>query len=802
MTERTRSFVLWLDEVSLDDVPLVGGKSASMGQMTRLLEGSNVTVPPGFAVTTAAFIRILEGSPDVRQKIVEILSEIDYDDYESLFRGAKLCRELVRDLGVPAEVREAIGTAYEELERRSGISKVDVAVRSSAIAEDSMEASFAGQHESFLGIRGRRNVLESCRNCFASLFTNRAVDYRHRQEVAADDFNFAVTVQQMARSEKACSGTLFTLDPESGARDSILLNSSWGLGELVVQGQVRPDHFLVFKPTLRRGPDYDPVIARRLGLKERKMVYSWGGTEETEILETPPSERSTFTLDHQEVIELTHAACDLEEAYGYPLDIEWAKDGFSGALFFVQARPVTVHREEAVTSIERYSLREEGRILTSGQAVGSRVAVGAARVIHDIHGIDAFHDGEVLVTERTDPDWEPAMKRAAAIVTDTGGRTSHAAIVARELGILCVVGTGDGTEVIPDDSDVTVSCVEEEGRIYEGRLAFDHEVIDLEQLPETETDVMLIVGNPAQAPQQARLPSKGVGLARLEFIIASEIGVHPRALLEMERLSEEELKELEAKIVGYETPSDYYVERLARGVARIAAAFYPKDVIVRLTDFKSNEYRGLLGGRHFEPREENPMLGWRGACRYTHPDYREAFHLECEALRRARNRMGLDNIKIMVPFCRTVDELRATLEVMESFGLKRGESGLELYMMVEIPSNVLLLRSFAPFLDGISIGSNDLTQLALGLDRDAGGSLAGIADERNEAVQMLLRMTLRTVQELAEEGTRLKAGICGQAPSDFPEVTRLLVEEKIDSISVTPDALVPTILTVADCERG
>lgn len=794
--------ILWFEDITHDLVSLVGGKSASLGRMTRILAEDEVTVPPGFAVTTAAFARILEASPRTRTQIIETLQAIDYDDYESLFRGAKRCRDLIQDLVFPEDVAGAIAAAYEELEARADMVKVDVAVRSSAVSEDSREASFAGQYESFLGIRGQRNVLQACRDCFASLFTARGVDYRHRHDVDVADFGFAVTVQRMARSDKAASGVLFTIEPESGARDLILLTSSWGLGEPIVQGQVQPDQIMVFKPTLRRSRDMDPIISHSLGAKEEKMVYAWGGTVETEIIETPEEERSVFSTTREDVLALAGAACRLEEEYGVALDIEWAKDGVTDQLFFVQARPVTVHREERVRSLERYTLKEEGSVLALGRSVGSKIAASAARVIHDIHGIDAFGDGEVLVTERTDPDWEPAMKRAAAIVTDTGGRTSHAAIVAREIGVPCIVGAGDATGAIPDGTDVTVSCVEEDGRVYEGRLEFDKEVIDLESLPPVETDVMLIVGNPSQALQLARLPNKGVGLARLEFIIASQIGVHPRALLELERLSEEEQEEVRRRIAGYDSPPEYYVERLADGVALIAAAFYPEDVIVRLTDFKSNEYRGLLGGHRFEPDEENPMLGWRGASRYGSTEYREAFRLECQALRNVREKMGLDNVKIMVPFARTVAELQATLELIASFGLERGREGLEVYLMVEVPANVLLLRRFAEHVDGLSIGSNDLTQLTLGLDRDAGSVLAGIADERDEAVQELLRMALRSVRELRDEGRQLRIGICGQAPSDFPEITRLLVSEHIDSISVTPDAVIPTLLTVAECEEA
>ncbi len=793
-------YVIGLDQLDRGDVALVGGKSASLGEMARILSGSSVGVPPGFAVTTAAFTRVLDAAPGTRKQIVRELETIDYDHFESLFRGASRCRDLVSNLDFPDDVVEAVAAAYAALEETADMKNVDVAVRSSAVSEDSAEASFAGQYESFLGIRGRSNMLTACRDCLTSFFTSRGVDYRHRCGLPAATFDFAVTVQRMARSDQACSGVMFTMDPDSGARDFVLLNSSWGLGEPVVQGQVSPDEVLIFKPTLLKGAPLDPVISHERGAKEVKMVYGWGGTAATEVIETTPEERGAFSVERSDVLELAAAACRLEEAYGVPLDIEWAKDGVVDRLFLVQARPITVYRDEVQTTLERYQIGENGPPLLTGQAVGSKVAAGVARVIHGIHGIDAFHEGEVLVTERTDPDWEPAMKLAAAIVTDTGGRTSHAAIVAREIGVPCVVGAGDATTVLADQDEITVSCIEEQGVVYSGRRSFKREVIDLAGVPDTRTDVMMIVGNPARAIQQARLPTRGVGLARLEFIIASQIGIHPRALLEPERLSDAERLAIDERTRTYDSGREYFIDRLADGVAMIGAAFHPHDVIVRLSDFKSNEYRGLLGGDHFEPREENPMLGWRGACRYTSPEYREAFRLECEALKRAREQMGLANIKVMVPFARTVPELVATIDLLGEFGLERGVAGLQIYMMVEVPSNVILLRDFAQHVDGLSIGSNDLTQLALGLDRDAGGSVAQIADERDPAIQAMLRMALRTVRELREEGQQIRIGICGQAPSDFPEITRLLVEEGIDSISVTPDALVPTILTVAEAE--
>ena len=795
-------YVIGLDQLRLDDVARVGGKSASLGEMARVLSRSAVGVPPGFAVTTAAFTRILDAAPGIRQQIVGELQTIDYDNFESLFRGASHCRDLVSNLDFPDDVVEAIIEAYEALEETADMKNVDVAVRSSAVSEDSAETSFAGQYESFLGVRGRSNVITACRDCLASFFTSRGVDYRHRCDLPEDTFDFAVTVQRMARSDQACSGVLFTMHPDSGARDFIVLNASWGLGEPIVQGQVSPDEFLIFKPTLLKGPPLDPLISHERGAKELKMVYAWGGTAATEVIETTPAERGVLSIERSDVLVLAAAACRLEEVYGVPLDIEWAKDGVVDRLFLVQARPITVHREEVQTTLERHRILDNGPPLVSGQAVGNKVAAGVTRVIHDIHGIDAFHEGDVLVTERTDPDWEPAMKLASAIVTDTGGRTSHAAIVAREIGVPCVVGTADATTVLAEHDEITVSCIEEQGVVYAGRRSFEREVIDLAKIPETRTDVMMIVGNPSRAIQQARLPARGVGLARLEFIIASQIGIHPRALLEAEQLNDQERAAVDERTRAYESGREYFIDRLADGVAMIAAAFHPHDVIVRLSDFKSNEYRGLLGGHHFEPREENPMLGWRGACRYTSPEYREAFRLECEALKRAREEMGLANIKVMVPFARTVPELEATVEVVAEFGLERGAAGLEIYMMVEVPSNVILLRDFAQHVDGLSIGSNDLTQLALGLDRDAGGSVAQIGDERDPAVQAMLRMALRTVRELREEGKQIHIGICGQAPSDFPEITRLLVEEGIDSISVTPDALVPTILTVAEAEAA
>ena len=798
MSRADQPFVVWLDEVSGDDIALVGGKSASLGEMTRHLEGP-VKLPQGFAVTTAAFNQMVVATPDAVSRLSAFLSDIDYEDFESLFRGAKLCRELVRDLEVPDEVATAIGDAYDVLEEKSGVAKVDVAVRSSAVSEDGKDASFAGQYESFLGIRGKLNVIERCRDCFASYFTARAVDYRHRLGLPPEEMHFAVAVQRMVRSDQACSGVLFTLEPESGSPEFIVISASWGLGEPIVQGQVQPDEYLLFKPTLRRNADLNPTVARRLGAKEQTMVYAWGGTQETEIIDTPESRRQQFVLEREELLHLARAACRLEEAYGHTLDIEWAKDGPSNELFLVQARPTTGPEQVNGARLERFKLLEGGEVLATGQAVGSKIACGTTAVIHSLREIDRFREGDVLVTERTDPDWEPAMNRAAAIVTDTGGRTSHAAIIARELGVPCVVGAAGATALIPDSTEVTVSCIQDEGHVYAGALKFEHEVHDVGEIPNPRTQVMLIVGNPSQALQQARIPNDGVGLARQEFIIASEIGIHPRALLEMDRLTQDERDAVLEKTAGYESPEAFYVERLAESVARIGTAFYPRDVIVRLTDFKSNEYRGLIGGQHFEPVEENPMLGWRGARRYYDPAYRDAFRLECDALRRAREEMALDNLKIMIPFVRTVPELHKVLEVMAHNGLERGRDGLEVYMMVEVPSNVLLLKEFAAHVDGLSIGSNDLTQLALGIDRDAAG-LAEVGDERDEAVVALLRMILSTVRDMREQGGSVKVGICGQAPSDYPEVCELLVEEGIDSISVTPDMAIATRFLVAEVE--
>jgi len=793
-------FVKWFEELGMNDVPLVGGKNASLGEMIRNLGKKGVKVPSGFAVTAYAYKYTIE-KVGVDKKIKEILSNLDVHTVENLAEKGEKIRNLIRNTPLPKELEEEIRKYYREMEKRYG-KNVDVAVRSSATAEDLPDASFAGQQETFLNVRGEEELLEKVRECFASLFTNRAISYR--EDKGFDHFSvyLSVGVQKMVRSDLASSGVMFSIDTESGFKDVVYITGAYGLGENVVQGKVNPDQFYVFKPTLKKG--FRPIIEKKLGTKEWRLVYTeGGGTAQKKVL---PEERKKFVIDDDEVLKLAEWACIIEEHYNKPMDIEWAKDGITGELFIVQARPETVHSQRDMSAIQTYVLEEKGKILIEGEAVGSKIGQGKANVIESAEEIHKFKKGEVLVTDMTDPDWEPIMKIASAIVTNHGGRTCHAAIISRELGIPCIIGTGNATEVIKTGQEITVDCSEGVGRIYQGLLKYRVDSLKMDELPRPKTKIMMNVGVPEKAFQQGQIPNDGVGLAREEFIINSHIGIHPLALIEYNRLKElakkdkriaDVVKEIDRRSEGYTDKTQFFIDVLARGIAKIAAAFYPNDVIVRLSDFKTNEYANLLGGFLYEPEEHNPMIGWRGASRYYDKKFKPAFGLECKAIKKVRDEMGLINVKVMIPFCRTPEEGKNVIKIMEEYGLKQGENGLEVYVMCEIPSNVVLADQFADVFDGFSIGSNDLTQLTLGLDRDS-ELVAHIFDERNEAVKRLIRQVIDVAHK---HKPRRKVGICGQAPSDFPEFAEFLVECGIDSMSLNPDAVVKTRLLVAEKEK-
>ena len=796
---REPPFIRWFREIRLADLPQVGGKNASLGELYGELAGAGIRVPNGFAITAAAYTALLE-QDGLRGRIAARLAGVTGADVAALAAAGADVRRLVADAPLPPEVQRDIVEAYAALSGEAGAAPA-VAVRSSATAEDLPTASFAGQHESFLGVRGEAAVLAACRACFASLFTDRAIAYRIHQGFDHLAVKLSIGVQRMVRADLGSAGVLFTLDPESGFRDVVLINAAYGLGEPIVKGQLDPDEFLVFKPTLRSG--HAAILRRVVARKEWKLGLGASGAPAR--LDVPAPARLAASLTDAEVLELARLGLTIEAhysaRYGQPtaMDVEWAKDGEDGRLYVVQARPVTVHAVTARPVVELLTLRDGGprERLVTGAAIGQGIGVGSARVLRDPHQLGQLQPGDVLVAPMTDPDWEPIMKRAAAIVTDRGGRTCHAAIVSRELGVPCIVGTEHATRLIPEGATVTVSCAEgETGVVYRGGLPFDRRTVDLAALPRPVTTIMLNVGNPGEAFRLAALPNDGVGLARIEFILASAVRVHPLALLHPDWLHDPQTRAQIAELTrGYAHPADYFVERLAEGVAIIAAAFHPKPVIVRLSDFKSNEYAGLIGGRDFEPVEANPMLGFRGASRYTHPRYRDAFALECRAMHRVRETMGLTNVKLMIPFCRTPEEGRRVLALMAEHGLVRGERGLEVYVMCEIPSNVVLAREFAALFDGFSIGSNDLTQLVLGVDRDS-ELVAPLFDERHPAVLAMVGAVIDTARAL---GTKI--GICGQAPSDYPEFTRFLVARGIDSISLNPDAVLRGTEAVIEAER-
>jgi pyruvate,water dikinase len=800
--ERDERLILWFEEIGIGDVALVGGKNASLGEMYQRLTGKGVNIPGGFAITASAYRYLLEQS-GIEGAIRDALEGLDTHDMTNLRERGEKVRSVIRNTDFPPELTQAILEGYHQMEERYGTG-VDVAVRSSATAEDLPDASFAGQQETFLNIRGEESLIDACKRCFASLFTNRAISYRHDKGFGQFDVYLSIAVQKMIRSDLASSGVIFSIDTETGFKDAVFITGSWGLGENVVQGKVNPDEYYVFKPTLKEGKR--PIVGQRVGSKELKMIYTDDPSEPVKNMATTLEEQQGFTLTDDEVLTLARWACIIEEHYGKPMDIEWAKDGADGELFVVQARPETVHSLRAEQTLENYILHRTEEPILTGQAVGSKIGQGIAHIIEDSAHIGEFTKGEVLVTTMTDPDWEPIMKIASAIVTDKGGRTCHAAIISRELGIPCIIGTEHGTTQLTTGQEVTVSCAQgDTGYIYAGLVPFEVERVDLTTLPRTKTQIMMNAGIPERAFMDGQIPNDGVGLAREEFIISSHIGIHPLALIHYHELKERAEKEPEiAELVTTidrltaTHPDDkqaFFIDRLAQGIGRIAAGFYPKDVIVRLSDFKTNEYANLLGGHLYEPVESNPMLGWRGASRYYDEKFKQAFGLECAAILKARGDMGLINIKVMVPFCRTPEEGEKVIAAMAESGLVRGDDNLELYVMCEIPSNVIVADRFADIFDGFSIGSNDLTQLTLGLDRDS-DLVAHIFDERNEAVKAMVKEVITVAKRRGR-----KIGICGQAPSDFPEFATFLVECGIDSISLIPDTVIKTRVEVAKKEE-
>nr|WP_321401076.1 phosphoenolpyruvate synthase [uncultured Desulfobacter sp.] len=794
-----KPFVVWFNDLSIDDVPLVGGKNASLGEMYRNLSPKGVSIPNGFAVTAHAYTYLLEKSKAM-DKIREILSDLDTHDMDNLQeRGARV-RNLIRSLEFPDELYKEIAKAYVKLEGEYG-KNVDVAVRSSATAEDLPDASFAGQQDTYLNIRGVEDLVDACHRCFASLFTNRAISYR--EDKGFDHFSIAlsIAVQKMVRSDLASSGVMFSIDTESGFRDAVFITGAYGLGENVVQGAVNPDEWYVFKPTLKKG--FKPIIMKKTGGKAIKMIYTTDAKQPTKNVAVPDEDRRRLVLKDEEVVELGKMACTIEDHYskkaGYlkPMDIEWAKDGETGKLFIVQARPETVHTLKDNAVLKEFHLKEKGNVVCTGQSVGELIGQGKVNVIKSAQMISRFEKGQVLVTDMTDPDWEPVMKIAGAIVTNRGGRTCHAAIVSRELGIPCIVGAGNATTRMQTGQEVTVDCSQGSvGYVYEGLLPYEINETNLETLPKTKTKIMLNLASPEQAFEKSFIPNHGVGLAREEFIINSYIKIHPLALLRYEELGDEILKRAIADItIGYNDKSDYFVDKLAEGVGMLAAAFYPNPVIVRLSDFKSNEYANLIGGTQFEPDEENPMIGWRGASRYYAKEYKEAFGLECRAMLKIRNEMGLDNVQVMIPFCRTLDEARQVIDTMAEFGLHQGEDGFKVICMCEIPSNVILAEEYLEIFDGFSIGTNDLTQLLLGVDRDS-SLVSHVYDERNPAVKKMVR---QVIEIAVKKGKYI--GICGQAPSDYLEFAEFVVECGIETMSLNPDTVIKTTLAVAELEK-
>jgi len=792
-------YIRWFDDIGLQDISVVGGKNASLGEMYRELTPRGIRVPNGFATTANAYIKFLS-EKGLKLKISELLKNIREDDVESLQRNAEQIRHLILEQPLSDELSLEIVEAYFQLCNERG-QLADVAVRSSATAEDLPDASFAGQQETYLNVRGQASLLEACRRCFASLFTDRAISYRIHHGYDHMNVALSIGVQQMVRSDLASSGVMFSIDTETGFQNAVLINAAYGLGENVVQGSVNPDEYYVFKPTLRQG--FRPILKKSLGSKAMKLIYDTGGSKMTKNVPVALDQASRFALSDDDILTLAGWACVIEDHYSErsgarcPMDMEWAKDGLSGDLYIVQARPETVQSQKSKTTIERYHLKTSGNPILTGRSIGEKISSGRTRLIRDIQELKNFCDGEILVTDKTDPDWEPVMKRAAGIITNRGGRTCHAAIVSRELGLPAIVGTQRATELLQDGRAVTLCCAEgDTGTVYQGQLPFEIETINLAQFERPRIKIMMNVGTPEEAFALSALPCDGVGLAREEFIITTYVKIHPNALLEYDLLDPATKAEVDDITKGYSDKPQFYIDRLAEGIAMIAAAFHPRDVILRLSDFKTNEYASLVGGHKYEPKEENPMIGFRGASRYYHDSFREAFGLECRAVQKVRQEMGLRNLKLMIPFCRTVEEGKKVQAEMARFDLVRGQDGLEIYVMCEIPSNVILADEFSEIFDGFSIGSNDLTQLILGVDRDS-EIVSHVFDERNLAVKRMISSVIKTAHEKGR-----KIGICGQAPSDYPEFAEFLVREGIDSMSLTADAVLRTTLQVLELEKN
>ena len=791
---KSQELVLWFNEIGIEDIPLVGGKNASLGEMYQKLTKKHINIPDGFAVTAKAYQHFLK-EEQLEPEIRRLINNINPKSVESLRKYGHEIREHILRADIPPKLRIAILDAYKKFQRKYGKNR-EVAVRSSATAEDLPDASFAGQQETYLNVRGEAHLLEACKKCFASLFTNRAIHYRIDKNFNHFDVSLSIGVQLMVRSDIGSSGIMFSIDTETGFKDAVLVNSIYGLGENIVLGRVNPDEFYVHKPTLKLG--YKPILSKKLGNKKLKMIYAHDGSKDTvKNIKTTEKERESYSINEQETLQLAKWACQIEDHYQKPMDMEWAKDGKSKKLYIVQARPETIQSRRNQSILEEYQLGKKGKIITKGRSVGSKIGTGQAQIVNDVHDMKKFRKGNVLITDMTDPDWEPIMKIAAGIVTNRGGRTCHAAIISRELGIPCIVGTNVATQKIRNKQKITVSCAEgETGYIYDGILKFNIQTHNLEHLEKPRTKVMVNLGNPEQAFEVAQKPHEGIGLAREEFIINEYIKIHPKALINYNTLVDKEAKrKIQELTKGYKNKEQYFIDKLSQGVATLAAAFYPKGVIVRLSDFKSNEYAHLIGGKIFEPLEDNPMIGWRGASRYHTKHYKQAFALECKALKKVRKEMGLKNLKIMVPFCRTVKEGKLVLKEMAKNGLKRHKDNLEIYVMCEIPANVILADEFAKIFDGFSIGTNDLTQLTLGLDRDS-ELVADIYDERNDAVKALVATAIHKAKS-----NKRHIGLCGEAGS-LPDFAQFLVNQGIHSISVAPDALMKTIVTVLNAERN
>jgi pyruvate, water dikinase len=793
-TSRNKKLILWFNKIGIKDVPIVGGKNASLGEMYQKLTSKGVNVPNGFAITAHAYKYLIDEN-NLQKEIKAVLKGLDTSNVTDLAKKGKAVRELILNSTFPEKLNKEIEQTYNQLCKKYG-KNTDVAVRSSATAEDLPDASFAGQQETYLNIRGTKELLIACKKCFASLFTNRAISYRTDKHFDHFKVKLSIGVQKMVRSDKATSGVMFSIDTESGFKNAVLLTAAYGLGENVVQGAVNPDSYYIFKPTLKTG--FKPILEKRVGEKKIKMIYTNDPKNPVKNIKTTEKERKSFVLTDDEILQLARWSCIIEDHYKKSMDMEWAQDGITKELFIVQARPETVQSRKDVNQLETYHLTKKGEILITGQSVGAKAASGIAHVINDVKDIKKFKKGEILVTDMTDPDWEPIMKIASAIVTNRGGRTCHAAIISRELGVPCVVGTNNGTKVIQKGKPITVSCAEgEEGFVYKGIIPFNIARVNVKNLQRPKTKIMMNLGNPERAFEFSFIPNDGVGLAREEFIINEYIKIHPKALLHFNQIKDLKTKQkIESLTYGYQSKKDFFINKLAQGISMITAAFYPKPVIIRLSDFKSNEYANLIGGKQFEPKEDNPMIGWRGASRYYSKEYKEAFGLECEAILKVRNEMGLTNLKVMIPFPRTIKESKQVIQTMKEYGLKQGQNNLQIIGMCEIPSNVILADQFLDIFDGFSIGTNDLTQLTLGVDRDS-ELVAHVYDERNEAVKILLKQVIKVANK-----KKKYIGICGQCVSDFEEMAKFVVECGIKTMSLNPDTVIKTTININKVEKS